>query len=259
MNKDYKLYVHISPSGKRYYGITGMDIKKRWKSGKGYKKNKHFTNSINKYGWDNFTHEILFNNLTEAEAKLLEQCYIALYDTTNQDKGYNITLGGEGSNGLKRSEETKQKMREAQKGENNSFYGKKHTKETIKKMSESHKRENLTKETIKKISETNRGKNNSMYGKHHTEEAKQKMSEAKKGKNNTRSRNIICITTNRIFFTIAEGAEYYNIKCPSSITECCKGKKKSAGKLPDGTKLVWRYLNYKHNKTYKVIKNKEVA
>ena len=28
--RNYKLYVHISPSNKRYYGITGINEKRRW-------------------------------------------------------------------------------------------------------------------------------------------------------------------------------------------------------------------------------------
>lgn len=96
MDRNYKVYVHISPYGKRYYGITGeSNVNKRWKNGKGYKNNNHFWNSICKYGWDNFTHEILFDNLTEEEAKLLEQMYIALYDTRNPNCGYNYTKGGD--------------------------------------------------------------------------------------------------------------------------------------------------------------------
>ena len=252
MERDYKLYVHISPSGKRYYGITKQKPSKRWKNGKAYKKNKYFTNAINKYGWDSFTHEVLFNNLTEAEAKLLEQCYIALYDTTSQDKGYNITLGGESANGLKHTEEWKQSHSKRMSGKNNPMcdihicgenhynYGKHPTKETRQKMSESRK-----------------GEKNYMYGKHHTEKARKKISEAKKGKNNPGARAVICLTTGRMFFTAKEAAEYYDIDS-SSIIKRCRGKGNYCGKLPDGTKLVWRYLNYKHNKTYRVI-NKEVA
>ena len=141
MDRNYKLYVHISPSSKRYYGITCQsNTNQRWRNGKGYKSNQYFTKAINKYGWDNFEHIVLFDNLTKEEAKLLEQCYIALYDTTNPEYGYNCTLGGEGMNGYKTSDETKvklskamknrvfteehrKKISEAKKGENNYFYG----------------------------------------------------------------------------------------------------------------------------------------
>lgn len=129
MDRNYKLYVHISPSGKKYYGITKQKVEYRWNNGKGYKpkKNKdgelkgniYFWNSICKYGWDNFEHIVLFDNITEEEAKLMEKMYIALYDTTNEDKGYNGTFGGEGVSGYKHSEESKKKISESQKGENN--------------------------------------------------------------------------------------------------------------------------------------------
>lgn len=161
--RNYKLYVHISPSNKRYYGITCQKYAKyRWDSGHGYRNNKHFTNAINKYGWENFQHLVLFDNLTKEEACLLEQCYIALYDTTNPKYGYNNSLGGE--HGLA-SEHTKKKI-----SENNAKYwkGKQLTEETRKKMSENHA--------------DFKGKNNPMYGKQFTEEHKKKLSEAKKGK-----------------------------------------------------------------------------
>nr|DAL23982.1 MAG TPA_asm: hypothetical protein [Caudoviricetes sp.] len=55
------------------------------------------------------------------------------------------------------------------------------------------------------------------------------------------SRKIICITTGKIFETIKEGAEFYNIKAKSHISDCCNGKRKSCGELEDGTKLQWMY------------------
>lgn len=177
--RNYKLYVHISPNNKRYYGITKQLVKKRWASGYGYN-NQHFYNAINKYGWHNFEHIVLFDNLTKEEAELLEQMYIALYNTTNPKYGYNITHGGDGWNGIHHTEETKTKISESHKkiwtdpeyrakhsGVNNPNYG--------KHLSEEHKR---------KISKANQGQNNAFYGKHHTEESKQKQSEAKKGVKN---------------------------------------------------------------------------
>lgn len=52
-----------------YVGITSKeDVKRRWLRGTGYKCNIHFTNAINKYGWDNIEHEILLDGLTKEEA-----------------------------------------------------------------------------------------------------------------------------------------------------------------------------------------------
>lgn len=31
----YSLYVHTSPSGKRYVGITGINPNRRWQNGRG--------------------------------------------------------------------------------------------------------------------------------------------------------------------------------------------------------------------------------
>ena len=95
--------------------------------------------------------------------------------------------------GKTHSEETRRKMSEAQKGENNHMYGKKLSKETRRKMSEAQKGENnhmygkkLSKETRRKMSEAHKGKglgnrSGGMLGKTHSEETRRKMSEAHKG------------------------------------------------------------------------------
>ena len=61
----YSVYKHTSPNGKVYIGITSRKPEQRWSNGYGYVKNKHFTHAINKYGWENIKHEILFSNLTK--------------------------------------------------------------------------------------------------------------------------------------------------------------------------------------------------
>lgn len=82
-------------NNKKYIGITSDKPSRRWrKDGSGYKK-QHFSNAISKYGWDNFTHEILFAELTEEEALNKEKELIAKYNTTNPMFGYNITNGGD--------------------------------------------------------------------------------------------------------------------------------------------------------------------
>ena len=70
----------------------------------------------------------------------------------------------------------------------------------------------------------------------------QNNSEKVNGKNNPRAKKVICITTGKVFDTIKEASEFYNI-CNSSIIECCKGRQQSAGKLQNGTKLIWKYKN----------------
>lgn len=49
---------------------------------------------------------------------------------------------------------------------------------------------------------------------------------------------VVCINTNEYFDSISEAQRFYSIY---NIDNVCRGKYKSAGKLPDGTKLRWRY------------------
>ena len=131
---NYKVYVHIAPNGKRYYGITKQEVEKRWNNGKGYSNNDHFTNAINYYDWDNFEHIVIARGLTEEEDKWIEVELIREWDTTNREYGYNITKGGD-SNPMD-NEESRRKLSETMTGENNPNYGKTFIEETRKKMSE---------------------------------------------------------------------------------------------------------------------------
>ena len=97
-------------------------------------------------------------------------------DLVVMSKGEHTKLHHTGS---KRSEETRKKMSEADKG-NQKWLGKHHTEESKKKMSEAHKNKTLSEEHKKHIGEANKGRKGSQHwlGKHHSEETKQKMREA---------------------------------------------------------------------------------
>ena len=96
MENKWQVYIHINKiNNKKYIGITSeKDPNKRWKNGLGYKR-QIFYKAIQKYGWDNFQHKILFTNLTEQQAKQKEIELIALYNTNNSLYGYNQTKGGD--------------------------------------------------------------------------------------------------------------------------------------------------------------------
>ena len=142
---NYKLYVHISPDEKRYYGITSQEPKNRWQNGRGYRYNEYFTRAINKYGWDNFEHIVLFNELDKEQAEAMEQIFIALYNTTNPKYGYNLTKGGEGTLGWQPNESWRKKQSDINSGKGNPMYGKHHSEETKRKLRE--KNSNLSEET----------------------------------------------------------------------------------------------------------------
>lgn len=187
-NNNFVLYLHIAPNGKKYFGITGMKPEKRWVNGYGYKRQEHFWNAIQLYGWDNMQHIVLADDLTREEACLFEKAMIAIYNTNNPDYGYNETDGGDH---FKHSERTKQIISESLKG--------------------------------KRI-----GKNNPMYG--------------KTGSDNPVSKTVICITTGHCFGSIREAGRHYKTTF-QNISSCCNGKRNYSGKLPDGTKLTWKFIS----------------
>lgn len=93
--KDYFVYVHTTPSKKHYVGITCQPPVKRWGHGKNYKNNEHFYNAIQKYGWDNISHEVVAEGLSKEDASLLEMALIEKYNSHDPRFGYNLTTGGE--------------------------------------------------------------------------------------------------------------------------------------------------------------------
>ena len=101
------IYKHTNKiNGKSYIGQTMQSFKNRWGiDGKNYKRhNLFFWNAIQKYGWDNFEHVILEENIPSKEkANEREIYYIKLYRTYvefEDCKGYNLTLGGDNRQNL---------------------------------------------------------------------------------------------------------------------------------------------------------------
>lgn len=120
--------MHVCPNGKRYIGQTKRKCEERWANGHNYKNNAHFTQAIRKYGWDNIQHIILATTDNREEAGEIEKHYIAMYDTTNREKGYNHSIGGMASaEGYRHTEETRKKISEA-------GMGRKRSKESIEKV-----------------------------------------------------------------------------------------------------------------------------
>lgn len=96
MKDKFCVYSHTNKiNGKKYIGITCKEHPEhRWgKDGKGYK-TQPFYRAIEKYGWENFEHEILYKDLTRPEAKKKEQELIKQFHTRFPD-GYNVTRGGD--------------------------------------------------------------------------------------------------------------------------------------------------------------------
>lgn len=233
-------------NGKIYIGQTSQDPEKRWDKGRGYETSPRFFNAILKYGWDNFEHIILYNNLSQEEANNIEVELIKKYCSQDENYGYNISSGGAN---FQHSEETKKKI-----GKANSIAlkGKTHSSEWSKKMSEKFSGEGNpfygkthSETTKKRISDSRKGKtagiNHPMYGKHHTQQELEKMSKNRQGKGGKR---VLCVPTGEIFDCMMDAARWCGLKNASSIGRCCMKKAQTAGKHPiTQEKLVWRYLD----------------
>ena len=159
-NAKYEVYAHIFPNNKVYIGITSYGVKNRWHGGYGYKKQQMMWRAIQKYGWDNIEHKVLFDELTENEAKQKEIELIALYKSDQREYGYNIRHGGDICAGYKLSDETRNKMSEARKGDKNWIYGKHLSEETKRKLSIAHTGKKQNKEAAKRSALNRTGSKN---------------------------------------------------------------------------------------------------
>ena len=175
----FSLYVHVAPNNKKYFGITGKQVKERWKiNGIGYQSQPYFWKAIQKYGWDNFQHIVLADNLSKEWACKLEQDFIRDYQSNNPKYGYNLSTGGDGPFGVIRSTETREKIRIANLGHH-------HTEETKQKISANSSHHNkgmkLSDERKKKLHDARRGKPSWNSGKKLSDEYRKKLSDAHKG------------------------------------------------------------------------------
>lgn len=243
----YCVYKHTSPNGKCYIGLTKQDPKKRWQNGLGYRKQDLFYRAICKYGWDNFTHEIVASGLTCEQAEKLERDLIRENRSDDKRFGYNVECGGNLNRG--RSEYTtmklkaiyatdeykskmvevnrrrwsrpgeRERMSERVSGKNNPMYG--------RKMSEEHKRK-LIEASRNAVREKPVGEKNNFYGKSHTEETKRKISESRIGSKNVRAKKVLCIETNITYGCVRDAYRETGVHF-SSISKCCLGVTHSAG------------------------------
>lgn len=221
---NYTVYQHTSPTGKVYIGITMKKPEYRWNHGEGYKPNKHFYSAIKKFGWDNFKHEIVATNLTKEDACKMEQELIAKNDSTNPEKGYNQSIGGEcGTLGVKYSPEVIARVRNSKTYTSSWAKGKKFTEEHKNKIRIANTGKRPTEETRRKLSEAHKGKTTWIKGMTMSDEVRMK-----------ESKPIICVETNITYFGMMEAERQTGIH-HNNICKCARGERKTAGGFH------WRY------------------
>jgi len=161
---NYYTYAYLREDGTPYYIGKGSGTRIYQKSGRIVKPPKDKSRII-----------FLKKNLTEDESFKHEIYMISIFGRKDLGSGilHNRTNGGDGVSGL--CEETRIRMSEINKGQNNPMYGKKISEEHKRKISEFNKSRIVSEETRKKLREINLGKICS-------EKTKRKISESKKGK-----------------------------------------------------------------------------
>lgn len=194
---------------KCYIGYTTTSFQTRMRKHKNddVKNDIVLGRAISKYGWSNFTCEIIEESEDKEKLLELEKYYIKFFNSKIPN-GYNMTDGGE-------------KLF----GENNPFYAHTHTKETKQALSE---------KASKRI-----GKLNPFYGKHHKEESKVNMGGHKKPVQMLDDNGNILKT----FQSQSEAARWClsmnltkSTKANSDIAKRCKDGKKAFG-------YFWKYQN----------------
>ncbi|OPJ65743.1 NUMOD3 domain-containing DNA-binding protein [Clostridium chromiireducens] len=210
----YIVYIHTNKiNNKKYCGITN-NIQRRWRHNgiaykpyKGKLSSRRFWNAICIYSFNNFKHEVLFDDLTFEEACIKEIEIIKNLNLADEKYGYNMNLGGNGGIiykdhpkgmlGKKHTETWRIEHSKAMTGENNPFYNKRHEFHPKGMLGKKH-----TEETRYKIGCFNRGKRFSI-------ETREKIAIANKGK------TLSSKTKNKI--SIANKGRFKGGKNPASI------------------------------------------
>lgn len=222
----YKIYVHTAPNGKKYVGQTCQRPERRWRNGAGYCKNPHFYRAILKYGWDSFTHEVVYECETLEEANKKEAELISELKTNCVEYGYNISGGADGHGRV--AESTKALLSAKGKGrfagETNPNYGRKHTPEERRKISEF-------------LREYYRIHGGTRKGSHHTEESRKKMSEARKRSaavqeniarlNRAKAKKVLCVETGVVYESTHEAGRQTGY-AQANISAACRGRRERA-------------------------------
>jgi group I intron endonuclease len=210
--------------------------------------------AIQKYGKESFIKEILEENIKPEELSIREIFWIEKLNT-KRPNGYNLTDGGEGTTGYKKthiqienhrkaitgnkaSEETRKKMSDAHKGKklspehvmnvSKALTGRKLSPEHIKKVSEGNKGKKISEDQKRMISEFHKGRPTS-------EETKVKMSLANKAKVKIQQLSLDGQVI-AIYSSTKDAAKRMNT-LRTSIAKCLSGKRKTH------LGFIWKKLN----------------
>lgn len=210
-------------NGKIYVGITnqGATTNRWYKHCSDANCGSDFPihNSIRKYGKDNFQIDVIevIENQDYDYLKEREVYWIKFFDSYNREKGYNLTLGGDGTFGRFHSEETKDKIRQK-------AFGRKYNNSSKLKMSNSQKKVVRDYSKLACLSNEKRWSNPS--------------NRLKASLNNKNNKSIIQYSLDMLkiaeYRSASEAGRKIN-KIPQNISKCATGKLKTA------YGFIWKY------------------
>ena len=172
MENNYSVYQHVTPDGMYYFGQT-QNVEKRWEANGCHYKGTALQPYIEKYGWDNIQHIVLFRDQTKDNALWIEDFLI---ETARED---GVCINKQRSGNIRREEGYKQEYYEQNKQQIKEQH-KQYYEDNKQQMREQHKQyyeEN--KDKMKQYREQNKDKKRN-YDKQYYEEHRDKILEQKR-------------------------------------------------------------------------------
>lgn len=208
--KKYIIYKHTNKiNGKVYIGQTCQKPQRRWgKNGNGYKGCPYFYRAIQKYGWENFSHQILEENLTAQQANIRQIFYIQRYQSTLEDFGYNNQKGGAEHSLISETAKQKHRQKLIERWKDHDFK-EKMSKIMKQKWQDPEYRNKIIKPVL-------------------SQQLKQKIKQASLKSHHWNEKPVICLQTNESFKSSGEAGRTYNINS-HNIRSCCSGNRSIAG------------------------------
>lgn len=252
-----KKYIGRSCNVKKRFGLKGQGYLRKKKNGDYFQ--PAFAHAILKYGWENFTHKILLENLTLLEANKKEKEFIKEYETQNPKKGYNIQSGGSVQKDYK---SYKIKMSERMKGENNPMYGRELTPEERYERGNARRGKPWTEDVKEKISKSNKKfyetHTHHRVGKKWSDEKKEFFRQMNLGREiNSEWREkigkghspyiYVCVETGKEYYSSGDAMRDTGID-KSSIRKAADGRQNVAGNLHWKMSLKEDFINSKWDK-----------
>ena len=110
----YAIYMITNTVNAKQYGGITADLERRWKRHRNANEGQFIHRAIKKYGVDAFVFTHVADAFDAESAKMIERLLIVEHNT-KMPHGYNMTDGGDGTMGMAKTEEHKQKLRESNK------------------------------------------------------------------------------------------------------------------------------------------------